>query len=116
MCGIAGVYDPKGVVVDEVIALSKTLRHRGPDDEGFYLSYSGNIAEQYRGEETIQELQHLKHISESGKQPTLALMHRRLSILDVSQLGHQPLMSDNCLLYTSPSPRDKRQSRMPSSA
>ena len=24
--------------------------------------------------------------------------------------------TDNCLLYTSPSPRDKRQSRMPSSA
>ena len=24
--------------------------------------------------------------------------------------------SDDCLLYTSPSPRDKRQSRMPSSA
>ena len=27
-----------------------------------------------------------------------------------------PDMSDACLLYTSPSPRDKRQSRMPSSA
>ena len=29
-----------------------------------------------------------------------------------------PLLSeeDTCLLYTSPSPRDKRQSRMPSSA
>ena len=26
------------------------------------------------------------------------------------------LLSNNCLLYTSPSPRDKRQSRMPSSA
>ena len=26
------------------------------------------------------------------------------------------LQSINCLLYTSPSPRDKRQSRMPSSA
>ena len=25
-------------------------------------------------------------------------------------------ISDTCLLYTSPSPRDKRQSRMPSSA
>ena len=25
-------------------------------------------------------------------------------------------LSDGCLLYTSPSPRDKRQSRMPSSA
>ena len=27
-----------------------------------------------------------------------------------------PEKGDNCLLYTSPSPRDKRQSRMPSSA
>ena len=27
-----------------------------------------------------------------------------------------PLRSEACLLYTSPSPRDKRQSRMPSSA
>ena len=27
-----------------------------------------------------------------------------------------PLLRDTCLLYTSPSPRDKRQSRMPSSA
>ena len=25
-------------------------------------------------------------------------------------------VTENCLLYTSPSPRDKRQSRMPSSA
>ena len=27
-----------------------------------------------------------------------------------------PLLSGNCLLYTSPSPRDQRRSRMPSSA
>ena len=26
------------------------------------------------------------------------------------------MLEENCLLYTSPSPRDKRQSRMPSSA
>ena len=31
---------------------------------------------------------------------------------DVSSLGS----NETCLLYTSPSPRDKRQSRMPSSA
>ena len=30
--------------------------------------------------------------------------------------GKQKLMDKGCLLYTSPSPRDKRQSRMPSSA
>ena len=31
------------------------------------------------------------------------------------ETGPLPLLTD-CLLYTSPSPRDKRQSRMPSSA
>ena len=30
--------------------------------------------------------------------------------------GQGGLLSIDCLLYTSPSPRDKRQSRMPSSA
>mgnify|MGYP003324184286 CR=1 FL=1 len=30
--------------------------------------------------------------------------------------GSLPMQFDYCLLYTSPSPRDKRQSRMPSSA
>ena len=29
---------------------------------------------------------------------------------------HRAFTLDSCLLYTSPSPRDKRQSRMPSSA
>ena len=29
---------------------------------------------------------------------------------------HDSAVSEACLLYTSPSPRDKRQSRMPSSA
>ena len=31
-------------------------------------------------------------------------------------LKQEDLLPDICLLYTSPSPRDKRQSRMPSSA
>ena len=43
-----------------------------------------------------------------------------LTDLDSSlQIGPEyrtDLLFDNCLLYTSPSPRDKRQSRMPSSA
>ena len=32
------------------------------------------------------------------------------------KLTDKDALHDNCLLYTSPSPRDKRQSRMPSSA
>ena len=32
------------------------------------------------------------------------------------QAGYKVALCEHCLLYTSPSPRDKRQSRMPSSA
>ena len=34
----------------------------------------------------------------------------------LEQTGHTVGLDNVCLLYTSPSPRDKRQSRMPSSA
>ena len=36
--------------------------------------------------------------------------------LALATIGQQIIMGYTCLLYTSPSPRDKRQSRMPSSA
>ena len=38
--------------------------------------------------------------------------------LELSSIALEPfdILSSPCLLYTSPSPRDKRQSRMPSSA
>ena len=92
MCGIAGIYHPKGIEIKEIISLSQTLKHRGPDDEGFFLSNFVHT-ENCRGEDTITELQSLKHLSEINFQPTLALVHRRLSILDVSALGHQPLLT-----------------------
>lgn len=95
MCGIAGIYNPKGVDLEEVNSMSQTLKHRGPDDEGFYFTNNKNQQEICRGENTINELQHLKHISEVNSHPTLALLHRRLSILDVSPLGHQPFISSD---------------------
>ena len=33
-----------------------------------------------------------------------------------NEMNARPHLDNNCLLYTSPSPRDKRQCRMPSSA
>ena len=42
---------------------------------------------------------------------------KRLNMLERKTVEtHRPALSAVCLLYTSPSPRDKRQSRMPSSA
>ena len=38
------------------------------------------------------------------------------AIIDINEFRVIPIQIMDCLLYTSPSPRDKRQSRMPSSA
>ena len=40
----------------------------------------------------------------------------RAKTYSVSYRSHEMKKAKGCLLYTSPSPRDKRQSRMPSSA
>ena len=49
------------------------------------------------------------------------LGHRKAVVAPMYSAGcgsesHVNIPNKNCLLYTSPSPRDKRQSRMPSSA
>ena len=94
MCGIVGVLGGEEhinrVAINE---MSYALRHRGPDSDGIWKDISSEIF----------------------------LGHRRLSILDVSSRGNQPMISKSgryiiCLLYTSPSPRDRQKSRMPSSA
>jgi len=93
MCGIAGIYSASGVDLNEVNTLSKTLKHRGPDDEGFFLTNQKGNQTVAKGDDTVAELQRLPHVSEVDQKQSLALVHRRLSILDVSSLGHQPLLS-----------------------
>ena len=46
----------------------------------------------------------------------LARMVRELGPRNAALLARRDELQERCLLYTSPSPRDKRQSRMPSSA
>lgn len=69
MCGIAGFLQPAGFPVAEgearARAMANRLVHRGPDDEGVWCD------------------------GEAGT----ALAHRRLSILDLSPSGHQPMFS-----------------------
>lgn len=69
MCGIAGFYRPGGIDPEQARGalerMSATLRHRGPDSGGAWLD------------------------AEAG----IALGHRRLSILDLSACGHQPMTS-----------------------
>ncbi len=69
MCGIAGFWkikkDRKELLKNTVMKMTETLVHRGPDDSGFYVDEKYGIA----------------------------LGHRRLSILDISPKGHQPMTS-----------------------
>src|SRR6185503_9794256 len=68
MCGITGYWvrrgDPTPWLAD-IGAAVETLRRRGPDDSGVWVRPGGRVA----------------------------LGHTRLSILDLSPLGHQPMHS-----------------------
>ena len=51
-----------------------------------------------------------------GTVPTYSVTYQGKTIIKPSRLGYQLAKGGNCLLYTSPSPRDLSTSRMPSSA
>ena len=72
MCGLTGVFDSAGRLAGAelgslVQAMADQLTHRGPDDAGIW-------ADAERG---------------------IALGHRRLSIIDLSPAGHQPMVSSS---------------------
>lgn len=64
MCGIAGkISFSTSVTPQAVEAMCDAIKHRGPDDSGVYLSPDQKVG----------------------------LGHRRLAIIDLSPLGHQPM-------------------------
>jgi len=93
MCGIAGILNKEGIRSSDLHSMSTILRHRGPDDEGFFISGNTATSRFYKGNDTIPELASIPHISEYHQDAAcqIGLMHRRLSILDLSATGHQPM-------------------------
>lgn len=74
MCGICGIFDAQGGAArlgQLVRRMAGTLEHRGPDDEGFYVT------------------------------ERCALGHRRLKIIDLSPLGRQPMSNEDESLWVS---------------
>ena len=53
---------------------------------------------------------------EEGLEQTQTLAGTKFASLSSDVIGHSSGYYGNCLLYTSPSPRDRQKSRMPSSA
>ena len=65
MCGVAGIIG-KGARSPELLrAMAASIAHRGPDDQGIW----------------------------ADEEVDVALVHRRLAIVDLSPMGHQPMAS-----------------------
>lgn len=95
MCGIAGIVHLQGVYPHHLYVMSRVLKHRGPDDEGFVLLHRTSNSLALKGHDTIKELEALPWVTEQKIDPSypVGFVHRRLSILDLSAAGHQPMTS-----------------------
>ena len=98
MCGITGLLSSGTIKVNNLVAMNSLIRHRGPDDEGYVL-FGKNAVTCLAGNDTVSGVMHAsipwspsRHISaEISEDANLAFGHRRLSIVDTSPLGHQPM-------------------------
>lgn len=64
MCGISGIFQPNQTINSTIVQqMNRAMSHRGPDADGVW------------------------------SEPSIGLGHRRLSIIDLSEAGNQPMLS-----------------------
>lgn len=86
MCGITAVYNidnSTDISPDVIKEMTDAIAHRGPDDFGYW--FCNTLTGENKETKNIDEVENNKY--------NLAFGHRRLSILDLSPLGHQPMSS-----------------------
>jgi asparagine synthase (glutamine-hydrolysing) len=98
MCGIAGIYYFNGISkTGGIRQMTESLRHRGPDDEGFLgVNFESKKVYPLMGKESRTEG---PSIEDFDQPVNLLLGHRRLSILDLSAAGHQPMGNEDGSLW-----------------
>jgi len=101
MCGIAGIYNLNDKAIDQRLLQQMTtlVKHRGPDDEGYCLISKQGTAIPACGTDTIAELQSAYLQLPMQAEAMLGMGFRRLSILDLSPAGHQPMSNADSSLW-----------------
>lgn len=98
MCGISGLLDLKeGLNKHTLGKMTEMIAYRGPNDEGYALVSRTGVTFA-RGKDTVEEVEAEELSSCDTGDCFLGLGHRRLSILDLSVLGHQPMQKHNKVL------------------
>jgi asparagine synthase (glutamine-hydrolysing) len=91
MCGIAGIFSPSGFNPQILISMTHAVKHRGPD--GFGLVYFDLRAD------GRAECFHDRDAVPAFENPGLGFGARRLAILDLSDLGNQPMQIESGNLW-----------------
>jgi len=110
MCGISLVIAKNKIDILNFKEFNTIIKHRGPDDEGFVFFKEGNLKfEIAGGSDTPKAVWNFKTsyqprvtIESIEEEYNIGIGHRRLSILDLSPLGHIPMFDNTeryCITY-----------------
>ena len=115
-------YTPKAPISQDPNRRQNIEFHIGPDKKGGVIMLGDMVAvvdlllQKQNGESVppLSALSVVNNVVNSLFEEIIISING--AIINKQSSSHHPYKSYVCLLYTSPSPRDKRQSRMPSSA
>lgn len=74
--------------------MNQAMAYRGPDSEGF-LIHDGKSGELLSGDDTPKAYGYPHISTKSDQSANVFLGHRRLSIIDLTQNGHQPVLRED---------------------